>query len=368
MYFDGVNDGRSSANDEQAPTLPRGVRRRILIRGPITDIAFSPDGLTFTMRVDDKNWRWELATGKLLDRAIVTAPVASLREIVFPDGKLLARLDSKRPAFIDVIDTVTGKARFDLMGEGKPFFCVAVSPDGKIIAAGSKEKSIYWWETATGQKIHELYGHDGFVTALAFSPDGRTLVSGAEDGTVFVWDVHAAGSPLDQAARRLDDSKLNEWWETLRGNHSAPAYRAVRILAASPEKSIPFLKKHASKRLDTDRVRKLIADLDSEEFAVRKEAADELTRLGRAIETMLHKALAGNPSLETRRRIERLLDGMEQEDLLASLRWNRAMIVLERVASKEALAVLDDLANGSGGERVTAGARAALARLKRTAG
>src|SRR5216683_5176197 len=143
MYFDGVNDGRSSANDEQAPTLPRGVRRRILIRGPITDIAFSPDGLTFTMRVDDKNWRWELATGKLLDRAIVTAPVASLREIVFPDGKLLARLDSKRHAFIDVIDTVTGKARFGLMGEGKPFFCVAVSPDGKIIAAGSKEKSIY---------------------------------------------------------------------------------------------------------------------------------------------------------------------------------------------------------------------------------
>ena len=51
----------------------------------------------------------------------------------------------------------------------------------------------------------------------------------------------------------------------------------------------------------------LIADLDSETFAVRDSAMKELTKLGDAAAPALRDALDKAPSAEARRRIEGLL-------------------------------------------------------------
>jgi hypothetical protein len=357
-----------SAQDQPAAPLPHGVLRQIRTPGPVDTIVFDPDGRGFTTRVGDETLRWDLATGKLLGRVRESARNDTLREAAFPGGKLLARLDPRRPAWIGLVEKGAKEPRFELMGEGKAFCCVAVAPDGKFVVAGGKEKSVYWWEVTTRQKAFELHGHDGFVTGVAFSPDGRTLVTGGADATVLVWDVCTAGSPLAPATRRPDDAQLNQLWETLRGGHGAAAYRAVRILTAAPERSLPFLKKHAPPRLDLRHIQRLIADLDNEEFEVRQAATGALTRLGRGVEAPLRQALEGRPTLEVRRRIERLLDGMDKEDELAAHRWGRAVVVLERVGSREARDVLDDLVHGCVGERVVADARAALARLKQAAG
>lgn len=64
----------------------------------------------------------------------------------------------------------------------------AISPDGKIIAAGNENGKIYLWNAADGSPIQILSGHQLAVLSLAFSPDGSQLASGSWDHTVRLWN------------------------------------------------------------------------------------------------------------------------------------------------------------------------------------
>jgi hypothetical protein len=68
---------------------------------------------------------------------------------------------------------------------------VAVSPDGKTIAAGYMDSAVRLWNIADGTEIATLAGHGQRVFTVAFSLDGSTLASGSGDGTVRLWDLSA---------------------------------------------------------------------------------------------------------------------------------------------------------------------------------
>ncbi len=76
---------------------------------------------------------------------------------------------------------------------------VAFSPDGKMVASGSADKTVRLWDTQTGETIGEPWqDHRDVVLSVAFSPDGKQVVSGSEDNTVRLWDVQtgeAIGEP-----------------------------------------------------------------------------------------------------------------------------------------------------------------------------
>ncbi|XP_060813818.1 notchless protein homolog 1 isoform X1 [Bombus pascuorum] len=66
---------------------------------------------------------------------------------------------------------------------------VKFSPDGRIIASASFDKSIKLWESNTGKYITSLRGHVQAVYSISWSADSRLLVSSSADSTLKLWSL-----------------------------------------------------------------------------------------------------------------------------------------------------------------------------------
>src|SRR6267378_8123852 len=66
---------------------------------------------------------------------------------------------------------------------------VSFSPDGKVLASCSRDKTIKLWDAATGELKRTLTEHTADVYDVTFSPKGNLLASASTDKTIRLWDA-----------------------------------------------------------------------------------------------------------------------------------------------------------------------------------
>jgi len=79
-----------------------------------------------------------------------------------------------------------------LEGSWDAVHSLAFSPDGSVLASGSRDKLIKLWDPVRAKELRTLDDHTACVSSLAFDASGRRLVSGSHDRLVKVWDPTAA--------------------------------------------------------------------------------------------------------------------------------------------------------------------------------
>jgi WD40 repeat protein len=343
----------------------------------IDAVAFSSDAQTLAACSDHENFdRWEIATGKLIQH-FTFADYTAQSGTLSPDGRLLAVSgfdDTIRGFSIRVIDISSRReiCRFPKRRVYPPVSPISMvfSPDGKTLAWSGQTDSLNLVEVRTGQERCQFAGHRETIYSMAFSPDGKFLVSGSGDTTALVWDLTGRLAAEKNGSGPLTQSKLASCWEDLRGEDGARAYTAIQRLKADPPRSVPYLGKQLQPAAGTDaaRLARLIGDLDSNQFAVRQQATEELEKLEELAQPALEKALAAKPSAEVKRRVEPLLEKIRAPVTSGpKLQILRAIEVLEHIGTPEAQEVLQTLAKGAPEALITREAKASLDRLRKLA-
>jgi WD40 repeat protein len=291
------------------------------------------------------------------------------RSAVFsPDGRTVAVFGGVTSLFnarddkahLRLFEVATGRQVFRLDQPAGPH---AFSPDGRFLAVGAS-----LWDLATVKHVGHLKGHRGEVQSLAFSPDGARLATGSTDTTALVWRRSALFPAGNSPKAPLP---LADLWADLAGPDAARAHASSWRLALSPDRALPFLGKRLRPATGPSaaRLARLIADLGSDTFAVRKRAEEALEEHGELAEAAIRAALKGKPPLETHRRLEGLLEKLDvRRTSPRRLQSLRSIAVLERIGTREARAVLEALARGAAGAWQTGEAKAALRRLARRGG
>ena len=177
----------------------------------VNALAFTPDGSQIVVGGHFELTVWDASNGKLQKR-IRTRAERAYAFAFLKDGTLavaggrpgqegdvtvynLAAKPSETKdsvVFLDGANDVNVKISRLFDGDDSQL-SLAISADGKQLAAGGTDRTVRVWNVAEGAKkatlVQSIENHADWVLGIAFSPDGKKLFSSGRDKLAKIWDL-----------------------------------------------------------------------------------------------------------------------------------------------------------------------------------
>ncbi|KAK2811860.1 hypothetical protein FQN50_001898 [Emmonsiellopsis sp. PD_5] len=170
------------------------------IEDGVTTVAISPDGRYVAAGSLDKSVRvWDTTTGYLVERLEnPDGHMDSVYSVAFaPNGRDLVSgsLDktikmwelTPPRGMVPGAGPKGGKCVRTFEGHKDFVLSVCLTPDGRWVMSGSKDRGVQFWDPATGNAQMMLQGHKNSVISVAPSPVGNLFATGSGDMRARIW-------------------------------------------------------------------------------------------------------------------------------------------------------------------------------------
>ena len=207
-----------------------GRRATIVRRGAIAILATL--ALIAATAAGVASWQRSVANHQR-DRAVFDQIVAEAAQLQGTDQSLATQVNmvahrvNPTPTLTDQLLSTSVSALADpLSGPGGPVRSVALSPDGRTLAAASYDDKVWLWNTT--DPAHPallgppLIASGGRVESVAFSPNGRILAAGDDYGTIWLWNVTNPAHPASMGMPLACPGAMCSRWRSARTGGSWP--------------------------------------------------------------------------------------------------------------------------------------------------